>query len=100
MRVTLEQFVAESKKLGKSKEEIIAKAEELSAQGYFDEAPEQEGPVDLSGEIPEVTDFEQYRAEDRQALEEMYEIIAEQLDSTPVFAQLIDEVTESARKIR
>ena len=45
-------------------------------------------------------DNEDYTEEDRQSLEEMFEIIAEQLDSTPVFAQLIDEVTESARKIR
>ena len=38
--------------------------------------------------------------QDRKALETLYEMLAEQLDSTPVFAQLVDEVTESARKIR
>ena len=37
---------------------------------------------------------------DRQALQELYEMIAQQLESTPVLAQLVDEVTESARKIR
>lgn len=36
---------------------------------------------------------------DRQALQDLYDLIAEQLDSTPVFAQLVDEVTESARKL-
>jgi soluble cytochrome b562 len=32
-------------------------------------------------------------------LEEMFDIIASQLDSSPRFAQLVDEVTESARKL-
>lgn len=43
---------------------------------------------------------EELSDQDRKSLEEMYDMIAEQLDSTPVFAQLVDEVTESARKIR
>jgi hypothetical protein len=43
---------------------------------------------------------EEHSEQDRKSLEEMYDMIAEQLDSTPVFAQLVDEVTESARKIR
>lgn len=37
---------------------------------------------------------------DRRALEELYEMIAAQLDTTPIFAQLVEEVTESVRKIR
>lgn len=45
-------------------------------------------------------DNEAYDERDRKALEELYEMIAEQLDSTPVFAQLVEEVTESVRKIR
>ena len=32
-------------------------------------------------------------------LEEMFGIIADQLDKSPVFAQLVDEVTEGARKL-
>jgi len=43
---------------------------------------------------------EEHSDEDRKALQELYEMIAEQLDSTPVFAQLVEEVTESVRKIR
>jgi hypothetical protein len=43
---------------------------------------------------------EELDEKDRRALEELYEVLAEQLDSTPVFAQLVDEVTQSARKIR
>jgi hypothetical protein len=41
--MTLEEFVAESKRLGKGKEETIAKAKELQAQGFFDqqEQPQQ-----------------------------------------------------------
>jgi len=41
-----------------------------------------------------------YDENDRKTLEEMFQMIAEQLDSTPVFAQLVDDVTESVRKIR
>jgi hypothetical protein len=43
---------------------------------------------------------EEHSEKDRRALEELYEMIATQLDSTPVFAQLVEEVTESVRKIR
>jgi hypothetical protein len=43
---------------------------------------------------------EELSEQDRKSLEEMYDMIAEQLDSTPVFAHLVDDVTESARKIR
>jgi hypothetical protein len=43
---------------------------------------------------------EGYDENDRRALEELYDVIAEQLDSTPVFAQLVEDVTESVRKIR
>ena len=43
---------------------------------------------------------EEHSESDRKALQELYEMIAEQLDSTPVFAQLVEEVTESVRKIR
>ncbi|MEZ4271863.1 MAG: hypothetical protein R3C68_10680 [Myxococcota bacterium] len=45
-------------------------------------------------------DNEEHSEHDRKSLEEMYDMIADQLDSTPVFAQLVDEITESARKIR
>ena len=43
---------------------------------------------------------EDYTDDDRRALEDLYAMLAEQLDSTPVFAQLVDDVTESVRKIR
>lgn len=43
---------------------------------------------------------EEHSERDRKALQELYEMIADQLDSTPVFAQLVEEVTESVRKIR
>lgn len=36
---------------------------------------------------------------DEEELEEMFDLIASQLDESPVFAQLVDDVTESARKI-
>jgi len=36
---------------------------------------------------------------DEQDLEKMFDTIAEQLDGSPVFAQLVDDVTEGARKI-
>jgi hypothetical protein len=44
-------------------------------------------------------DNEDLDERDRRALEELYEALAEQLESSPVFAQLVDEVTESARKL-
>jgi hypothetical protein len=37
--------------------------------------------------------------EDEQALEKVYDVIGDQLDGSPVLAQLVDEVTEGARKI-
>ncbi len=37
---------------------------------------------------------------DRRALEELFDLLAEQLESTPRFAALVDEVTESVKKIR
>ena len=43
---------------------------------------------------------EEHSDRDRQALQELYDTIAEQLDATPVFAQLVEEVTEGVRKIR
>jgi hypothetical protein len=43
---------------------------------------------------------EEHSDQDRRALETLYEMVADQLDATPVFAQLVDEVTESVRKIR
>lgn len=43
---------------------------------------------------------EEYDENDRRALEELYEVLAEQLDSSPKFAQLVDDVTESVRRIR
>lgn len=45
-------------------------------------------------------DDEDLEENDRQALEELYEMLAEQLDSTPRFAALVEEVTESVKKIR
>lgn len=36
---------------------------------------------------------------DEKDLEEMFDILADQLDSSPRFAQLVDEVTEGARKL-
>lgn len=36
---------------------------------------------------------------DEQEIENMFEKIAEQLDGSPVFAQLVDDVTEGAKKI-
>jgi hypothetical protein len=36
---------------------------------------------------------------DERDLEKMFETIAEQLDGSPVFAQLVDDVTEGARKV-
>jgi hypothetical protein len=36
---------------------------------------------------------------DEEELEEMYDLIAGQLDDSPVLAQLVDDVTEGARKI-
>lgn len=46
MKVTLEQFVAESKRMGKTKEETIAKVRELKAQGYFDAEPKEMSVLD------------------------------------------------------
>ena len=43
--------------------------------------------------------FEGLDESDEAKLEEMFEIIADQLDGSPVLAQLVDEVTEGARKI-
>ncbi len=40
-----------------------------------------------------------FEGADEADLERMFDTIAEQLDSSPVFAQLVDEVTEGARKI-
>ncbi len=37
--------------------------------------------------------------EDEEALEKVYDVIGDQLDGSPVLAQLVDEVTEGARKI-
>jgi hypothetical protein len=37
--MTLEEFVAEAKRQGKSQEEVIAKAEELQASGFFNTPP-------------------------------------------------------------
>ena len=45
-------------------------------------------------------DNETFDDDERRSLQELYDLIAAQLDSTPVFAQLVDEVTESARKMR
>lgn len=36
---------------------------------------------------------------DENDLENLYDQLAEQLDASPVFAQLVDEITEGARKI-
>ncbi|MEK7705085.1 MAG: hypothetical protein AAB426_09015 [Myxococcota bacterium] len=36
---------------------------------------------------------------DEARLEEMFDLIADQLDGSPVMAQLVDEVTEGARKV-
>jgi hypothetical protein len=40
-----------------------------------------------------------FESVDEEDLEDMFEDIAEQLDGSPVFAQLVDDVTEGARKI-
>ena len=42
--------------------------------------------------------FDDVNEEDLERLEDMYEMIAEQLDSSPRLAQLVEEVTEGARK--
>jgi hypothetical protein len=42
--------------------------------------------------------FDDLDEEDQERLEDMYEMIAEQLDSSPRLAQLVEEVTEGARK--
>lgn len=40
-----------------------------------------------------------FSEEDEGALEQVYDVIGDQLDGSPVLAQLVDEVTEGARKI-
>ncbi len=40
-----------------------------------------------------------FESADEKDLEKMFDTIAEQLDGSPVFAQLVDEVTEGARKM-
>jgi len=43
---------------------------------------------------------EEQSEQDRKTLRELYELLAEQLDGAPVFARLVDDVTDSVRKIR
>lgn len=54
------------------------------------------------GRLSQLLDDENdtYDERDRKALEDLYEMIAEQLDSSPRFAQLVDDVTESVRRIK
>lgn len=77
-------------------------ADRLTRSKLFAKAILQKKGLSRRGKLSNLLDDENsaYDEKDRKALEEMFELLAEQLDSTPVFAQLVEEITESARKIR